>query len=163
MPKSIYFTRHGRCSGDAVTESGYEELHHIRTQLAAHAVKAKCVITSSAMRCIDTGRYLIADIEQSPILITLEKLHTFGDIEALRKQAAPLLNLVLKTMGDEPSAIVCSHDSMSVVLAWTILEQRGVAVNWWLPRELRFLDQGEGILVKEQTYWHLHADTKAFA
>lgn len=156
MSKSFYFTRHGRCSGDAVTEDGYNDLYRIRMQLFSHAVRSKCVISSTAKRCEDTGRYLAAG--KSPTVVTLDKLHTFGDIEVLRKMAPPLLELITKSMGDEQVAIVATHDSMSVVLAWTLLEQRGVAVNWWLPRELRFLEQGEGILVKEKTYWHLHSE-----
>jgi broad specificity phosphatase PhoE len=126
--------------------------------LYAHAFRPKIAISSTANRCFQTASFYMAGKES--LIMTLEALHVFGDIVQMREKANDVLNLIEKAAGNEREVLVVSHDCMSVALAWTVLERRGVAVNWWLPRELRFLEQGEGLLVKDKTYWHLHNNAK---
>lgn len=160
MFKSFYFTRHGRVHNiDAVSQTGFDELLAVRKQLFAHTFRPRLAISSDAKRCTDTAYFLTAGDHAK--IVKLNELHVFGDIEPMRRQASALLDRIEEVMGEESEVLVVSHDSMSVALAWTVLERRGVTVNWWLPRELRFLDQGEGILVKNKTYWHLHEKAKA--
>ncbi len=159
MSKSFYFTRHGRVhSRDEVSATGLEELGTTCMLLYAHAFRPKIAFSSAANRCIQTASFYMAGKES--LVTILEPLHVFGDIVQMREKAGAVLDLIEKAAGNEREIVVVSHDSMSVALAWTLLERRGVAVNWWLPRELRFLDQGEGLLVKDRTYWHLHAKAK---
>lgn len=159
MSKSFYFTRHGRVhSPDTVSEAGIGELGTTCMLLYAHAFRPKVAVSSPTNRCFQTASFYMAGKEDR--VMTLEALHVFGDIVQMREKAGEVLDLIEKAAGAEREIVVVSHDSMSVALAWTVLERRGVAVNWWLPRELRFLDQGEGLLVKDRTYWHLHAKAK---
>lgn len=147
-----YFTRHGRVEdGENISKIGKIELLSTLLKLSWLRFRPAAAFSSSAPRCVQTAKILAPKAE-----IKIQKsLFKFGPFSKFRGLTDEMIEPLIPELEKGNDILVVCHDSAAAVLALRLVELRGGTVNWnTLPREILFLDQGEGILV-EGTEWIL--------
>lgn len=157
----IYFTRHGRADfGDGtlvekgISDEGRKELGAIKLKLTSFNFNPQVAISSKALRCIQTV-CLLSDVKQDQCRIVKE-LGIAKSFHGLMGDADVILDSVISIIPSGFDAVVACHDNAATVLALRFIERKGKRINWNnIPRELIFLGQGHGLLVKEDNYIYL--------
>lgn len=157
----IYFTRHGRADfGDGtltergINDEGRKELGAIKLKLTSFNFNPQVAISSKALRCIQTV-CLLGDVKQDQCRIVKE-LGIARSFCGLVGNVDVILDPVISIIPSGFDAVVACHDSTATILALRFIERKGKKINWNdIPRELMFLRQGHGLLVKEDDYIHL--------
>ena len=157
----IYFTRYGRADfGDGtltekgISDEGRKELGLIKLKLSNFDFNPQVVVSSKALRCIQTA-CLLGGVREEQCHIVKE-LGITGSFYGLVGDVDIILNPVISIISSGLDAVVACHDSTATVLALRFIEKTGKRIDWNnIPRELMFLRQSHGLLVGENDYIYL--------
>ncbi len=164
--KPTFFCRHGQVgSRDTLSPEGKSECRYLRESLR-EVCDFRTALVSTANRCLETAHVFM---EHAPVrsLFMDSELHVFVDYRTFisptihHVDVPPRTNFsnwatVVELFEEYQPDLVVGHDCMPVILAFKLLERRGVKIDWHAqPRELTSLGMGCGVLVSDDTYKYI--------
>jgi hypothetical protein len=154
--KPKFFCRHGQVeSGDFLSAAGIAACTEVR-ELLRDVCDFTTVLTSPAERCRETAEILTAG-KSDVVFVPHAELRTFADYRSFVNTAPctgdepPRYNFsnwptVVGLYQEYMPELVVGHDCVPVILAFKVLERRGVRIDWLhQPPELTNLAMGCGI------------------
>jgi phosphohistidine phosphatase SixA len=166
--KPTFFCRHGQVgSRDALSTEGYEACILLR-ELLYGTCAFETALVSPANRCIETAQVLMGSVIEKEFVVDSE-LRVFVDYQTFIAPLAQHIDVpprtnfsnwgtVVELYEEHQPDLVVGHDCMPVILAFKLLERRGVKIDWRAqPRELTSLGMGCGVLVSGDTYTYIRS------